>query len=157
MTDYAALLGLDWGDQAHALALQVQGHTTIEKSNLRQRFGGRPIAIALEAKHGPLVHALLHVEFITLYPINPKTSALYRQAFSPSGAKDEVLIPGANYLLNGMNDNEDFFVSPGLTESGPSGDEHVVMESTPEPTTLGLLAFASAAALTCRYKKSSCG
>jgi len=112
MTDYAALLGLDWGDQAHALALQVQGHTTIEKSNLphsaeslqdwianlRQRFGGRPIAIALEAKHGPLIHALLHVEFITLYPINPKTSALYRQAFSPSGAKDDL--PDADLLLN---------------------------------------------------------
>ena len=112
MTDYAALLGLDWGDQAHALALQVQGHTTIEKSNLphsaeslqdwianlRQRFGGRPIAIALEAKHGPLIHALLHVEFITLYPINPKTSALYRQAFSPSGAKDDF--PDADLLLN---------------------------------------------------------
>ena len=112
MTDYAALIGLDWGDQAHALALQVQGLTAIEKFNLphsaeslqdwisglRQRFGGRPIAIALEAKHGPLIHALLHVEFITLYPINPKTSALYRQAFSPSGAKDDL--PDADLLLN---------------------------------------------------------
>jgi transposase len=112
MTDYAALIGLDWGDQAHALALQVQGLTAIEKFNLphsaeslqdwisglRQRFGGRPIALALEAKHGPLIHALLHVEFITLYPINPKTSALYRQAFSPSGAKDDL--PDADLLLN---------------------------------------------------------
>ena len=112
MTDYAALIGLDWGDQAHACALQVQGLTAVEKFNLthsaeslqdwiaslRQRFGGRPIAIALEAKHGPLIHALLHVEFITLYPINPKTSALYRQAFNPSGAKDDL--PDAELLLN---------------------------------------------------------
>lgn len=112
MTDYAAFIGLDWGDQAHALALQVQGLTAIEKFNLphsaeslqdwivglRQRFAGRPVAIAVEAKHGPLIHALLHVEFIILYPINPKTSALYRQAFSPSGAKDDL--PDADLLLN---------------------------------------------------------
>lgn len=112
MTDYAALIGLDWGDQAHACALQVQGLTAIEKFNLthsaeslqdwiaslRQRFGGRPIAMALEAKHGPLIHALLQAEFITLYPVNPKTSALYRQAFNPSGAKDDL--PDAELLLN---------------------------------------------------------
>ena len=112
MTDYAALIGLDWGDQAHALALQVQGLTPIEKSNLphsaeslqdwivalRHRFGGHPVAIATEAKHAPLIHALLHAEFITLYPINPRTSALYRQAFCPSGAKDDL--PDADLLLN---------------------------------------------------------
>lgn len=119
MTDDAALIGLDWGDQAHALALQVQGLTAIEKFNLphsaeslqdwiadlRQRFGGRPIAIALEAKHGPLIHALLHVEFITLFPINPKTSALYRQAFNPSGAKDDL--PDADLLLNLLSVHRD--------------------------------------------------
>jgi transposase len=112
MTDYAALIGLDWGDQAHALALQVQGLSAIEKSTLphsaeslqdwinalRTRFGGRPLAIALEAKHAPVVHALMHVEFITLYPVNPKTSACYRQAFNPSGAKDDM--PDADLLLD---------------------------------------------------------
>jgi transposase len=112
MTDYAALIGLDWGDQAHAIALQAQGLTPIEKFNLphsaeslqdwinglRTRFAGRPVAIALEAKHAPVVHALMQVEFITLYPINPKTSACYRQAFNPSGAKDDL--PDADLLLN---------------------------------------------------------
>jgi transposase len=112
MTDYAALIGLDWGDQAHAIALQDQGLTSAEKSTLphsaeslqdwinalRARFGGRPIAIALEAKHAPVVHALMQVEFITLYPINPKTSACYRQAFNPSGAKDDL--PDADLLLD---------------------------------------------------------
>lgn len=112
MTDYAALIGLDWGDQAHAIALQDQGLSTPEKSTLphsaeslqdwinalRARFGGRPVAIALEAKHAPVVHALMQVEFITLYPVNPKTSACYRQAFNPSGAKDDL--PDADLLLD---------------------------------------------------------
>ena len=112
MTDYAALIGLDWGDQAHAIALQDQGLSAPEKSTLphsaeslqdwinalRARFGGRPVAIALEAKHAPVVHALMQVEFITLYPVNPKTSACYRQAFNPSGAKDDL--PDADLLLD---------------------------------------------------------
>jgi transposase len=112
ITDYAALIGLDWGDQAHALALQDQALTSTEKSTiphsaeslqdwinaLRTRFGGRPVAIALEAKHAPVVHALMQVEFITLYPVNPKTSACYRQAFNPSGAKDDI--PDADLLLD---------------------------------------------------------
>jgi transposase len=112
ITDYAALIGLDWGDQAHAIALQDQALAATEKSTLphsaeslqdwinalRTRFGGRPVAIALEAKHAPVVHALMQVEFITLYPVNPKTSACYRQAFSPSGAKDDL--PDADLLLD---------------------------------------------------------
>jgi len=111
-TDYAALIGLDWGDQAHAIALHVQGSPAIEKSilphsaeslqdwinALRTRFGGRPVALALEAKHAPVVHALMQVEFITLYPVNPKTSACYRLAFNPSGAKDDI--PDADLLLD---------------------------------------------------------
>jgi len=119
MTTYAAFIGLDWGDKAHAIALQVQDSTSIEKSTLthsaeslqewiallRQRFEGRPVAIALEAAHGPVIHALMEAEFITLYPINPKTSACYRRAFAPSGAKDDV--PDADLLLNLLRQHRD--------------------------------------------------
>jgi transposase len=55
---------------------------------LRQRFGG-PIAVALELTKGPLVSALTKYDFFVLFPINPATLAKYREAFRPSGAKDD--------------------------------------------------------------------
>jgi transposase len=36
-----------------------------------------------------LIYALLHVDFLHLYPVNPQTLAKFRQAFYPSGAKDD--------------------------------------------------------------------
>lgn len=104
-------IGLDWGDKNHAFALHDQaGHTedgTIEHSaeNLHQwlrqleaRFGGRPVALAIEASRGAVIHALLPYAWLTIYPINPLTSARYRQAFTPSGAKDDL--PDAHVLLD---------------------------------------------------------
>jgi hypothetical protein len=35
------------------------------------------------------VYALQKYDFIVLFPINPATLARYRQAFKPSGAKDD--------------------------------------------------------------------
>jgi hypothetical protein len=55
---------------------------------LYQRFGG-PIAIALELSHGPIVYALQKYDFLVLFPINPSTLAKYREAFTPSRAKDD--------------------------------------------------------------------
>jgi len=119
MTTYAALIGLDWGNQNHAIALQVQDSPHIEKlilphsaetlqewiQSLRGRFGGRPVALALETTHGPVIHALLEHEFVTVYPINPQTSAYYRRAFTPSGAKDDV--PDAEILLYLLSQHRD--------------------------------------------------
>ncbi len=36
-----------------------------------------------------MIFALLKYDFLVLYPVNPKTVAKYREAFSPSGAKDD--------------------------------------------------------------------
>ena len=55
---------------------------------LHQRFGG-PIAIALELAKGPIVYALQKYDFLVLFPINPSTLAKYREAFTPSRAKDD--------------------------------------------------------------------
>lgn len=99
----AAYIGLDWADQHHAVSLQEADSRTVERSELsqtpealtewitalRQRFGGRPVAICLETSHGPLVHALLEHDFVVLYPINPKSLKRFREAFAPSGAKDD--------------------------------------------------------------------
>lgn len=101
--DMAAWIGLDWADQKHIGTLQPAGggkreafvveHTPealqswIEQ--LRARFAGRPVAIAVEQSRGALIYALMHVGFIRLYPVNPQTLAKFRQALYPSGAKDD--------------------------------------------------------------------
>src|SRR5215475_12838146 len=50
-----------------------------------------PVAIAVEQKRGALIYALMHVEFLHLYPVNPVAVAKMREAFYPSGAKDDPL------------------------------------------------------------------
>ena len=96
MEEYAALIAIDWADKQHAVSLlDVHGgkreqlllkHTpaTLQEwaLSLRTRFGGKPIAVALEQARGPLIYALLQYDFLVLYPINPATLAKYRQAFS---------------------------------------------------------------------------
>jgi len=65
---------------------------------IEQRFGGKPVAIALETSKGPLIHMFLDVPWLTVYPIHPATSARIRKAFTPSGAKDDT--PDAQVLLS---------------------------------------------------------
>jgi transposase len=109
-TNYAALIGLDWGHSSHAIALRPTDRAieqrTLEHSaetlhawldELHARFGGRPIALAIENSRGAVIYALAQRPWITIYPIHPKTSARYREAFTPSGAKDDQ--PDAEVLL----------------------------------------------------------
>lgn len=104
MTQYAALVGIDWADSKHdislidtqtlrreAAQLRHSPKTIDEWANaLRARFNGQPVAVCLEQSRGPLIYALMKYDFLTLYPINPSTLARYRQAFSPSGHKDDA-------------------------------------------------------------------
>ena len=106
--EFAAFLALDWADQEHAFRLQVVGQSKIETgtleqkpevlgpwlAQLRERFGGRPIAVGLEQSRGGLIHALMAYDFLVLYPIHPTTVAKYREAFKSSGAKNDPLDAG---------------------------------------------------------------
>ena len=65
---------------------------------LAQHYGGRPVALAIEASRGAVIHALVQYPWLIIYPINPLTSARYRSAFTPSGAKDDL--PDAQVLLD---------------------------------------------------------
>jgi hypothetical protein len=56
---------------------------------LRTRFNGPPVAVCLELNKGPIVSALRTYEFLVLFPVNPFTLAKYREAFTPSRAKDD--------------------------------------------------------------------
>src|SRR6266446_9457900 len=105
LDEYAAFIAIDWADQKHAFSLQVAGQNkketgTLEQKpevigpwvvKLRERFGGRPIAVAVEQSRGALIHALLSYDFIVIYPIHPTTVAKFREAFKFSGAKNEPL------------------------------------------------------------------
>ena len=109
--DFAAFIGLDWGDAAHALALydpasgQSEAATlTHSAENFHQwldqlegRFGGRPVALALEGTRGAIFPVLLERPWLHLFAVHPATSARYRSAFTPSGAKDDQ--PDAQVLL----------------------------------------------------------
>lgn len=111
-SEIAAFVGLDWADQKHALSLQeanggVRQQFTLDQTpealhewieGLRRRFGGRPVAIAVEQKRGALIYALMHVDFLHLYPVNPVTLSQFRKAFYPSGAKDDPV--DADLLLD---------------------------------------------------------
>lgn len=119
MTEYAALIAIDWADKQHAISLYdprtgqreqaIVKHTPAALQewalNLRQRFSGKPLAVCLEQSRGPLIYALLQYEFFTLYPINPATLAKYREAFSPALGKDDPT--DADYLLDLLEHHRD--------------------------------------------------
>jgi hypothetical protein len=100
---FAAFIGLDWADQKHDLVLYDQRggdpehrqltHTpeAIDEwaCGLRERFGGRPIAICFEQSRGAIAYALLKYDFLILFPLPPARLAAYRESFSNSGAKDD--------------------------------------------------------------------
>jgi transposase len=100
---FAAFIGLDWADAKHDICLQTAGSErrellVLEHSpeaidawvqTLRTRFHGQPVAVCLELNKGPIVSALRQYDFLVLFPVNPFTLAKYREAFTPSRAKDD--------------------------------------------------------------------
>ena len=99
---FTAFIGIDWADAKHDVCIQAAGDERREFArishqvdeieawarSLYQRFGG-PIAIALELSKGPIVYALQKYDFFVIFPVNPTTLAKYREAFTPSRAKDD--------------------------------------------------------------------
>jgi len=100
---FVAFVGIDWADAQHDVCLQTADSTKREYFQLehtpeaidawvtilRTRFNGQPVAICLELNKGPLVSALRKYDFLVLFPINPLMLARYREAFTPSRAKDD--------------------------------------------------------------------
>jgi transposase len=100
---FAALVGIDWADRKHDVCLCAAGSTRRERSvvphtpaalrdwahQLRTRFGGAPVAVCIELSQGPIISALLEHDIFVIFPVQPKTLARYRAAFTTSGAKDD--------------------------------------------------------------------
>jgi len=94
---------LTGADQKHFCRLLVAGSQQSEQAELEntpeaveawaaaleQRFGGRPIAVCLEQTRGGLVYMLAKYPYLVLFPVHPTMAARYREAFCPSGAKDD--------------------------------------------------------------------
>jgi len=102
LSQFTAIIGIDWADKKHDICVQSADTKTRQFSRvshtvealdewaqaLRQRHGG-PMAVALELSKGPVVSALQKYDCFVIYPINPTTLSKYREAFNPSGAKDD--------------------------------------------------------------------
>jgi hypothetical protein len=100
---YAAFVGLDWGDEKHALSLCAANSSAVERTTLKQtpealadwantlrtRFPNGPIAVALEQARGALLAGLSQYEHIVPFPVNPKSLARFREALYPSRSKDD--------------------------------------------------------------------
>ena len=127
--EFVALVGIDWADQKHAWCLQRAGSTQREHgelehkpevveawvSQLSQRFGPGPIAVAVEQRKGALVFMLSKYECLHLFPVPSTMSASMREALYPSGAKDDpedadllldLLLQHREKLRRWMPDNE---------------------------------------------------
>jgi transposase len=101
--EFAAFVGLDWADAKHDVCLQATGTArrefgSVEHSpeaidvwghTLRTRCNGQPVAVCLERNKGPLVSARRTYDFLVLFPVTPLTLATYREACTPSRAKDD--------------------------------------------------------------------
>lgn len=101
--EFKALVGMDWGDTSHEVAVWDEQRQTCTSERiehtpaalrawieaLRTRFGGAPVAVAIEQARGAVFDSLSGYPFVTLYPINPRSAARYREAFHPSLSKDD--------------------------------------------------------------------
>ena len=93
LSDFTAVIGIDWADKKHDVCVQAMGSDKRQFSiiphqvdkidewaqSMYMRHGGQ-MAVALELAKGPIVSALQKYNFFVIYPINPTTLAKYRQA-----------------------------------------------------------------------------
>jgi transposase len=101
--EFGALVGIDWADEQHHFCLGevasgekeagllTQTPEAIDEwvSSLRQRFGPKPVAIALEQSKGALTNCLTKYDFIVLYPVDGKKLKAYRESYISSGASND--------------------------------------------------------------------
>src|SRR5258708_16637848 len=99
---FAAYVAIDWGDSKHVWSLQPadsdrREHGEIEHNPeavaawaamLSARFGGQPVALAVEQSRGPLVFMLRKYEQLHVYPIHPRAPPQFRAPPFPSRAQD---------------------------------------------------------------------
>ncbi len=95
------IVGIDWADSKHDLTIFDGGKSqhfriTSDTEDVAEMIDklttiadGRPIAVCLEKGRVRIIYHLMLHENITLYPVDPKQAARYRESFASSGAKDD--------------------------------------------------------------------
>jgi hypothetical protein len=82
LSEYAAIIGLDWADKKHDVCLKLSNNDELEFSTLphsaeaidawamalHKRFSGQSIAVCIESRKVPLIYALLKYDFLVLFP-----------------------------------------------------------------------------------------
>lgn len=100
---YDAVLSFDWADEKHDYCLWDAENNTLEMDTIenrpeviqdfickvRIRYQGKSVAIGLEQSKGSLAYQLMEYGFFTVYFVHPSTVASVRDAWTPSGAKDD--------------------------------------------------------------------
>ena len=108
--EFSAYVAIDWADRQHCWRLADTEGTYLDQGELRNtpeaidswvaellaRFPEGLVALCLEQSRGGLVFQLGKYARLVLFPVHPATIASFRQAFYPSGAKDD---PGDTALL----------------------------------------------------------
>lgn len=97
-------IGIDWADKKHDFHLVTpDGKTSsgiFQQSpkaiaqvvqQWKELAGQSKLAVAIEATKGALINALLEVDGIDIYPINPSAMASYRKAFAHGGTKNDIV------------------------------------------------------------------
>lgn len=96
-------IGLDWADKKHYLSVlapgdrSATGHSVDHKPeeldrfflNLHQKYPEARLGVCIEQSRGPVIYALMKYDFVVIYPINPRSLADFRKAFTVSGAKSD--------------------------------------------------------------------
>lgn len=114
------IVGIDWADSKHDLTVldgQKVKHFRVNADNhdvaqmiaqLQTLAGPRPIAVCLEKARVRIIYHLMLHQNITLYPVDPKQAARYRETFSSSGAKDDNR--DSYYLARMLSERQDDLV-----------------------------------------------
>lgn len=103
INQFTAFVGIDWADQKHDISVSDHGcgppvHRVIDHTpevliewlgELHQQYPEGKIAVCLEQSKGALIYHLLGYDFLTIFPVNPKSFARFREAFTTSGAKGD--------------------------------------------------------------------
>jgi len=98
LTHYA---GFDWAGDHHDVVIVDRtglvvtqfrfNHSAAGWNEFRQKIQAYvPLGVAVETRCGPAVEELLHSDG-TVFPVQPKAAARYRERKAPSGVKDDLL------------------------------------------------------------------
>ena len=100
---YSVIIGIDWADQKHDLAIfsigEVDAKEIDNNPKILHRFfldlceknKWRKIAVIIEKNSNLIMHILSSITLIDVYAVHPNTAAAYRDTFRPSGVKTDKI------------------------------------------------------------------